>query len=252
MGGACPREELGAVHASKATMIGCRLGQSRVTNRRLSLGNASLCNATSCSCSSAVHRRDNATMQFLIIQTDPTVYMVNVMILDVISAIPHASHATHPSTKNASTVRPSDAPERNEATSSGVPNVTRRRPASLTDATRDGTAACKSTLRSKCKPPHEEGMPGGGARLTSVVASSITPRRLVDFAKLTASRTLRQRRSASSSGPEGCKCRSDGVREMPQYEAKKTASGGQCLLGSDWPQNRSAKWNSSEDCETYN
>ena len=67
--------------------------------------------------------------------------------------------------------------------------------------------------------------------LTKVVASNITPKRFVLFAKLTASLTLRHRKSVSSS----CGARtSDGVplreREIPQYEAKKTATGGQLTL----------------------
>lgn len=57
--------------------------------------------------------------------------------------------ATHPSITKASTVRPSAAPGRSLLTSSLDPKVASKRPASLTLATRLGTAALIYQLRSQ-------------------------------------------------------------------------------------------------------
>jgi hypothetical protein len=57
---------------------------------------------------------------------------------------------THPSITKASTDRPSAAPVRSVATSCGVPNVANSSPASFTEATREGTAACYVSYRAGC------------------------------------------------------------------------------------------------------
>ncbi len=52
----------------------------------------------------------------------------------------------------------------------------------------------------------------------------MTPRRLVDLAKFTASLTLRQRRSVSSSGAAGCNEVPVLDLDIPQKDVKNTAS----------------------------
>jgi hypothetical protein len=116
----------------------------------------------------------------------------------------------------ASTVRPSVVPVRSFPTSSTDPKVANNSPASLTLATKLGTAAYTISIdHLYCK------------RLTKVVASRITPRRFVDFAKLTASLTESDLRSISSSSPAGTSDASVLFLDRPQYEAKNTASGRQ-------------------------
>lgn len=108
--------------------------------------------------------------------------------LQCASATPADSHtaarrhcSTHPLVQYASTVLPSPLPCRSPAISGSFPKAASRSPASLTLATRLGTAA-------------------------SVVGSRMTPRRLVCLAKLTASRTLRHRLSGSEPGTRGVRC----------------------------------------------
>lgn len=110
-------------------------------------------------------------------------------------------HKTHPLVQYASIVLPSLVPNLNPARSDSLPNAASNNPASLTLATRLGTAA-------------------------RVVASSTTPRRLVCFAKFTASRTERQRLSGSVPGRAGIKvCLSSAwLGSTPHQDAKRTAS----------------------------
>lgn len=144
------------------------------------------------------------------------VYIVSVMMLNVSMRAPVVSRdKAHPSMTYASTVRPSAVPVRNLPTSSFEPKVANSNPASLTLATRLGTAAYTISA----SPDRRD-----ASRHTRVVASKMTPSRLVDLAKLTASRTDSDRRSASSSGPAGMRDASVRCLEIPQYEAKKTAS----------------------------
>jgi hypothetical protein len=67
-------------------------------------------------------------------------YIVKVMILED-QWLVRFEQSTHPSITNASTVRPSAVPDRSLATSSPDPKVAKSNPASLTLATRLGTAA---------------------------------------------------------------------------------------------------------------
>jgi hypothetical protein len=66
-----------------------------------------------------------------------------------------------------------------------------------------------------------------GRTLTSVVASKMTPKRFVDLAKLTASLTESDLKSTSSSGSAGTSEASVLFLEIPQYDAKNTASDSQ-------------------------
>lgn len=70
-------------------------------------------------------------------------YIVKVMILQISHRAKQVDmvNLTHPSITNASTVRPSAVPDRSLPTSSPDPKVAKSNPASLTLATKLGTAA---------------------------------------------------------------------------------------------------------------
>lgn len=115
------------------------------------------------------------------------------------------ARTTYPSRTNASMVLPSSAPCLNTPISAGSPNAARRRPASLTDATSEGTADCflSNRIRYDNFVRKDRKRSGRSCKHTKVDASRITPNKFLLFAKLTASLTLRHLTSDSSSRGAG-------------------------------------------------